>query len=89
MKHYKDNHEGMILRDFLAIDRTKLANERTLLGYVRTSLSLLLSGIGFIQFVDASAIKYLGIALCLAAPIFLAIGTYKYLSLKKQINKLN
>ena len=33
--------EKVILRDYLAIERTRLANERTLLSYIRSSLYLL------------------------------------------------
>ena len=36
--------EELILRDHLAIDRTKLANERTLLAYLRTALMLMVAG---------------------------------------------
>ena len=32
--------EELILRDHLALDRTRLANERTLLAYLRTALML-------------------------------------------------
>ncbi len=35
---YKFNKDEMILRDFLAVDRTLLANERTLLAYIRTGV---------------------------------------------------
>lgn len=40
------------LRDDLAVVRTRLANERTLLAYVRTSIMLVVSG--------ATAIKFFG-----------------------------
>ncbi|MDH5381747.1 MAG: DUF202 domain-containing protein, partial [Cyclobacteriaceae bacterium] len=40
--------EEIILRDFLALERTTLANERTLFAYIRTSLYLILAGIAFI-----------------------------------------
>jgi putative membrane protein len=36
--------EELILRDRLAIDRTHLANERTLLAYVRTAFMLIIAG---------------------------------------------
>lgn len=36
--------DELILRDWLALDRNKLANERTLLAYVRTGLSFMLLG---------------------------------------------
>lgn len=42
-------NEDLILRDWLAIDRTVLANERTLLAYVRTALTLFLVGMSFIH----------------------------------------
>ena len=45
-------HDEPILRDHLAIDRTRLANERTLLAYLRTSLMLVVTG--------ATAIKFVG-----------------------------
>ena len=41
MKH-DDLH--LILRDHLALDRTRLANRRTMLAYLRTALMLLVSG---------------------------------------------
>ena len=42
--------EELILRDFLALDRTVLANQRTFLAYIRTSLAFLVTGAGFIKF---------------------------------------
>ena len=33
--------QKVILRDYLAIERTRLANERTLLSYVRSSLTIM------------------------------------------------
>jgi putative membrane protein len=37
-------HDELILRDRLAIDRTHLANERTLLAYIRTAFMLIVAG---------------------------------------------
>jgi len=88
MKHYQKNFENMILRDYLALDRTKLANERTFLGYIRTFISILLSGVGFVQFVDIEAVKYLGFVLCFISPIFFIVGIWKYFSMRKGIKKL-
>jgi len=45
----KFKNEELILRDYLAIERTKLANVRTLFSYIRTSLYLLTAGIGIFQ----------------------------------------
>ena len=41
--------EQLILRDHLAIDRTRLANERTLLAWLRTALMMLVSGITLLK----------------------------------------
>ena len=43
------NDKELILRDHLALERTRLANERTLFAYIRTSLYLLTAGIGILQ----------------------------------------
>lgn len=45
-RDFKPDKE-VILRDYLAIERTRLANERTLLSYIRSSLYLLLGGMAF------------------------------------------
>ena len=44
-----ENDKELILRDYLALERTRLANERTLFSYIRTSLYLLTAGIGIFQ----------------------------------------
>jgi len=75
----------MSLSDFLALDRTKLANERTYLAHIRTFISLLAAGVGFIRLVDIEIVKYIGIVLCVASPLFLVMGTYHYLLMKKKI----
>ena len=49
---YNFKKEEMILRDFLAADRTLLANERTLLAYIRTGISLLAIAISLIKLFD-------------------------------------
>lgn len=54
------NQDEIILRDYLALERTKLANERTLLSYIRSSLYLLLGGIAIIQLNGFESIKFLG-----------------------------
>lgn len=61
------NKESIILRDYLAMERTRLANERTLLSYLRSSLYLLVGGIALLQLQGFESIKFLGyISLSLA-----------------------
>lgn len=44
MSYERFDAEERILRDELALDRTRLANERTVLAYLRTGLMLLATG---------------------------------------------
>jgi putative membrane protein len=49
-----------ILRDFLAIDRTILANQTTFLAYLRTALTLFVAGITFIKFFENLIVEIIG-----------------------------
>lgn len=83
-----DNEERMILRDHLAMERTKLANERTLLSYLRSSLYLLLGGVGLIgiqekMFEDLRIVGYIALGLSV---IFLVVGIIRYIQLKRHLH---
>ncbi len=80
--------EKIILRDYLAIERTRLANERTLLSYVRSSLYLLLGSIGFFQLTSFPNFKYLAYTALLFSVLFFVIGVYRFMLLKKSLKKL-
>lgn len=66
------------LADHLALDRTVLANERTLLSYVRTALGLLGAGAGAAHFIDDPWLVAGGWALALASPVVLGAGVIRY-----------
>jgi len=83
-----ENKEEIILRDHLAMERTKLANERTLLSYIRTSLYLLLGGIAFLGMKDLSDIRFMGYFSLGLSVALLIIGIVRFLQLKKHIKKL-
>ena len=51
--HY--GSQALSLTDHLAIDRTILANERTLLAYLRTALGLVVIGATFLHFLEVSS----------------------------------
>ena len=77
--------ENIILRDYLALERTKLANERTLFAYLRTSLYLILAGIAFIQLKDFDSIKWLGYLSLIFSVILLIIGILRYYHLNRKL----
>lgn len=78
-------NEGQ-LRDQLAVERTRLANERTLLAYVRTALALAAGGAALLQFFPSHP-SLLSVAwlLLVAGCATMAIGTYRFLVVRKQL----
>jgi len=80
--------ERVILRDYLAIERTRLANERTLLSYIRSSLYLLLGSIAFFQLKEFSNFKYLALIALVFSIVFFTIGIYRFMLLKRSLKKL-
>jgi len=80
--------EDLILRDELAIDRTILANEATLLAYVRSALTLIIAGVTFIHFFDKGWLPWLGVAF---VPLGLAMGLFgawRFRRMQKAINQI-
>lgn len=71
------NHE-LTLNDYLAIDRTILSNERTLLSYVRAALSQLIIGASALKFFDSLALTILGWIFIVAAVATMIIGWFRY-----------
>lgn len=82
------NKEKLILRDHLAMERTKLANERTLLAYIRSSLYLVLGGIAFLGMKDFQEIRYMGYFSLFLSVLLLLVGIFRFLQLKKHIQQI-
>ena len=77
--------EELITRDWLAIDRTKMANERTFLAYFRTFIVILGSGVAILRVEMLEEMFDLGIFLLILAPIVLIIGLARFVYVKKHI----
>src|SRR5690606_29084771 len=75
--------------EILALERTQLANERTLLSYIRSSLYLFIGGIGVLQLEDLGSIHWLGYFAILICIIFLTIGIIRYVVLSRRLHKWN
>ena len=81
-----DAHE-LIVRDYLARQRTHLANERTLLSYIRTSLYFLVSGTALLEvkaLEHISTLGYLAFGLCI---LLLFLGFFNFLRVRKKMKK--
>ncbi|MDN3686322.1 DUF202 domain-containing protein [Cyclobacterium jeungdonense] len=79
--------ETLIVRDFLARQRTKLANDRTLLSYIRTSLYFIVSGTALIKVNDLENVKELGYFSFLISLVLLILGFINFFRLKRKLNK--
>jgi putative membrane protein len=79
--------EELILRDHLALDRTKLANERTLLAYLRTALMLMVAGATAEKVMGGDrSIILTGWALIILGVVVGFFGTWRFISMKKKIS---
>ncbi len=77
--------EKIILRDHLALERTRLANERTFLSYIRTSLYFVVGGIALIQIHDLSKVRILGYLSLLLSVLFLLTGIVRFVRLSRRL----
>ena len=77
----------LIVRDFLAIERTRLANERTFLSYFRTFVVMLSSGFAILHLELFDELKWLFVILLVVAPIILFVGIGRLIYVKLRIRK--
>ncbi len=68
-----------------SLERTLLANERTLLAYIRTAFSSFLLAVVLLKFLDGGFINYLGILFFVLSFIFISVGIGYYLMRKKKL----
>lgn len=80
--------ENLILRDELAIDRTVLANERTLLSYLRSAVALLIAGITIVNFSTEGWFRAMGIACIPTGIITAVIGVARYRIMDRSIRRI-
>ena len=85
----KNTPNELIIRDYLAMQRTSLANVRTLLSYIRTSLYFLVSGTALIKVEDLENIKEFGYLSFLISLILLIVGFLNYYKIKKRVKSGN
>ena len=77
--------QPLIIRDWLAIERTKLANERTFLAYFRTFLVILGTGVTIMKLEFFEDLKSFGIVLVICSICILVIGIYRLIKVRKVI----
>ncbi|MBA3789362.1 DUF202 domain-containing protein [Patescibacteria group bacterium] len=79
-RYQKFINEELILRDQLAIDRTKLSNDRTLLAFARTALTLFITGITALHFIPGEdlVLHTLAWLFTIGGPVVLYLGLKRY-----------
>lgn len=78
-------NKDLVLREYLAIERTKLANETTLLAYIRTGLYFLVAGSTLGHLLMTRFWKIVGTPLIVIGLIIMLLGVIRYLRLRKSI----
>lgn len=78
-------NKELVLREFLAIERTKLANETTFLAYIRTGLYFLVAGSTLGYVVQTPFWKIAGTPLLILGVVIMIIGVIRYWRVKRSI----
>ena len=81
-------NEELILRDYLAADRTTLANERTLMAYIRTSIAQAAAGGSLIHFLTSLAANIGGGLLLVLAAGILGVGLQRFIWYQRRLKNL-
>ena len=82
------NEDELILRDRLAVERTKLANERTFLAYFRSSIFFLATGLSIIHINFFQEVNYLGWLFVAISPVVFGVGFVRLITVRKSISKM-
>lgn len=76
------------LTDYLALERTRLANERTSMAYFRTYAVIFGSGLAILKLEVTSEIKGLGIFFVVVSHLLLMLGIARYFYVRNKLNRL-
>lgn len=88
-KHLKSKYENkneIILRDFLALERTTLANERTLFAYLRAGIYMVIAGFAFLELQDFIDLVWLSYILFGISIFLFAFGFTRFFILKNKLD---
>ena len=76
-----------LVRDRLARQRTELANERTLLSYIRTAMGFFIVGIPAVWWLELPGVQVLGVVSLVAGVAFLGVGVWRFFTIKAGIDQ--
>lgn len=77
--HYNGvQKQDMVLRDYLAVDRTVMANEVSFLSYIRTGLTFIIAAVTFLKFFNGTPVHLLGWVFIASAILLVVHGATRY-----------
>lgn len=79
-------NKDLVLREYLALERTKLANERTLLTYIRTGLYFLVAGSTLGQLMDTPFWDIADVPVIVIGLVICLIGAVRFIRVARTIN---
>jgi putative membrane protein len=80
-------NKELVLREYLAIERTKLVNESTLLAYIRTSLYFIVAGSTLEHVVASTFWRLTGTPVVIIGFAIMIAGIIRYSRLRKKIEE--
>ena len=80
-------NKDLILRERLALERTEMGNDRTLLAFIRTSLYFSIAGMSMNSLIKVSYGLWLEIAFWIMALMILITGIIKFLKQKRSLKE--
>ncbi len=75
------------VRDILAFDRTRLANERTFLSYVRTCIGCIGAGAAMLKLFEVEWASVMAVILLVAGPLVFVWGLIGYIRTRHQLKQ--
>jgi putative membrane protein len=75
------------IRDRLARRRTELANERTLLSYIRTAMGFFIVGVPAVWWLELPGVQALGVVSLVVGVAFLGVGVWQFFTIKARIDQ--
>lgn len=81
--------EQMILRDYLALERTAMSNERTLLAYVRTMIGVMAVGGTLIKLFEGRFFVLAGWFFICLSGVILVLGFIRYAKIEMVLSSIS
>lgn len=78
-------NKDLVLREYLAIERTKLANERTLLTYIRTGLYFLVAGTTLGHLINTPFWDAMGLPIVIVGAFLTVVGVVRFIMVAREI----